>query len=80
MRPTISRVQAVDQRLRGREHCLGIGRLGAQVGQHLRVAARVVAQPVERVLPHAVRRRHTVHAHGGLRGMSDTGGMRHERP
>ena len=69
-------VQPFDQRLHRRQHCLGIGRLGLQIGKHLRVAARVVAQPVEGILPDAMRRRYTVHEHRGARGLGH-GGMRH---
>jgi hypothetical protein len=69
-------IQPLDQRLHRTQNFFGIGCLGPQMTQHLRVAARVVAQPIERVLPYPVGRGHTVHAHGGRRGMRH-GKLRH---
>jgi hypothetical protein len=62
-------VQLIDQRLRGRQYCLCVSRLGPQMRKDLRVGAGVVAQPVEGVLPDTVRRRHTVHEGGRSRGV-----------
>jgi hypothetical protein len=54
-------IQLVDQRLRWLQHRFGVGSLGPQMLQHLRIAARVVAQPVEGVFAGAEGGRYPMH-------------------
>src|SRR6185369_11013696 len=61
-------IQLVDQRLRRLQHRLGVSSLGPQMRQHPRVAARVVAQPVEGVFSGAEGGRYPMHQRCGIRG------------
>ena len=77
-------VQALLQRLGRRQHGVGVGVLGLDVGQHFLVLARIVAQPVVLVLAHgAVRRLHFVRLlrrdgrRGQIAGLGAADGERH---
>ncbi len=61
------------------EHDVAVGVLGFEIGQHGRILARVVAQPVILVRPRPVRGRHVVGALLGLRGHR-TGGVHRRAP